>query len=264
MLERMSTERAPKAPAADATLRLLAHLAAQRSPQPAIRIAEALDLPRSTAYDLLAIMVHHGFALHLKEERTYAVGPAAYELAAGFARHQPIARVGRRVLERTVDAAGVSGHLAAMNGRDVVYIVEERAAHRPTLVTDVGVRLPAHLTATGRVMLAQMPPAHLRTLYAPGEQLTAMAFDGSPATTEQLTRLLGHVAADGVAWEHGDVSTGVSSVAAPVLDRAGWPVAALALTWYDDSVAEDDPERFEVMVRRSAQEVARILSGARG
>lgn len=208
-------------------------------------------------------MVAHGFAIHVKDERTYAVGPAAYELAAGFARHQPIARVGRRVLERAVDATGVSGHLATMSGTDVVYIVEERAAHRPTLVTDVGVRLPAHLTATGRVMLAFMPESHVRSYFPAGGKLSARAHDASPSTSEQLIRLLTHVRSDGVAWEHGDVTAGMSSVAAPIRDRAGWPVTAIGLTWDDNGVSDEDPERFEQTVREAATEVEQIMFGIR-
>ncbi|WP_010533877.1 helix-turn-helix domain-containing protein, partial [Brachybacterium squillarum] len=86
---------APKAPAADAALRLLTHLAAQRRPVAASRLAAELGLPRSRVYDLLTTLVEHGFVLHLAEERRYAVGPAAYELAAGYARHDPLARTGR-------------------------------------------------------------------------------------------------------------------------------------------------------------------------
>ena len=42
--------------------------------------------------------------------------------------------------------------IAVLHGRDVLYVVEERAPGRPPLVTDVGVRLPAHLTASGRAI----------------------------------------------------------------------------------------------------------------
>ena len=52
-----------------------------------------------------------------------------------------------------------------MHGRDVLYIVEERARRRPALVTDVGVRLPSHLTATGRAMLAALPREQVRALF---------------------------------------------------------------------------------------------------
>ena len=47
-----------------------------------------------------------------------------------------------------------NAHLAVLHGRDVLYVIEERAPGRPLLVTDVGVRLPATLTASGLAMLA--------------------------------------------------------------------------------------------------------------
>src|SRR5699024_7731653 len=66
--------RAPKVPAADGLLRVLTFLAAQQRPVPVARIAADPDLPRSRTYDLLAVMVEHGYALHLPAERQYALG----------------------------------------------------------------------------------------------------------------------------------------------------------------------------------------------
>ena len=46
-----------KVPAAQSALRVLTHLAAQRGPTPAAAVASALDLPRSTVYQLLDVLV---------------------------------------------------------------------------------------------------------------------------------------------------------------------------------------------------------------
>ena len=60
-----------------------------------------------------------------------------------------------------------------LHGRDVLYVVEERAPGRPPLVTDVGVRLPAHLTASGRAILAALPAAQVRALYPDADGVRA-------------------------------------------------------------------------------------------
>jgi hypothetical protein len=57
----------------------------------------------------------------------------------------------------SIDRTNESAHLAVLNGRDVLYVLEERAPGKPPLVTDVGVRLPAQLTASGRAILAAVP-----------------------------------------------------------------------------------------------------------
>jgi DNA-binding IclR family transcriptional regulator len=51
--------------------------------------------------------------------------------------------------------ADENGHLAVLNGREVLNLVEQRAAGRPPLVTDVDVHLPSHLTASERAVPAE-------------------------------------------------------------------------------------------------------------
>lgn len=244
-----------KVPAADQTLRILSHLAAQRGPVPAATIATALGLPRSTVYHLLGVLQERGFVVHLPEERRYGLGVAAFELSSGFSRQQPLTRLGRPLVASLVDRVGESGHLAVLHGRDVLYLVEERAARRPSLVTDVGVRLPAHLTATGRAMLAELPPAQLRALFP-----DASAFPERGTATDtwsygRLKRVLQTVRADGFAAEHGEVTSGLASVGAVVRDHVGWPAAAIALTFTEGAAAETVDS-----MTRALRDVAAALS----
>jgi DNA-binding IclR family transcriptional regulator len=152
-------------PAARHTLALLQALARQPGPVPAAALARDLGLPRSTTYHLLAELIAAGFVVHLPEERRYGLGVSAFEIGSAYARQEPLARLARPVLARLVDAVGHSAHLAVLHGREVLYVVEQRAPGRPPLVTDVGVRLPAQLTASGKAMLADLPGPHVRALF---------------------------------------------------------------------------------------------------
>ena len=49
--------------------------------------------------------------------------------------------------------------LAVLSGSDVSYVGQASAPRAPTTVARLGVRLPAHLTATGRAMLAALASA---------------------------------------------------------------------------------------------------------
>ncbi|MEY4397056.1 MAG: Transcriptional repressor IclR [Actinomycetota bacterium] len=239
-------------PAADQTLAILGFLARQRASVPAATIASALDIPRSTTYHLLATLAEHGFVVN--GERRWALGLAAHDLGTGFLRQQPLALVGRPLVSKLVDAVGENAHLAVLNGRDVVYVVEERAPGKPSLVTDVGVRLPAHLTASGRSMLAQMSREQLLALY-PDD--TAFANRGDTVMTRRRLRdELRETRERGFATEHGDVTRGLSSVAVAIVDRVGWPIAALALTYADDSANSDV---LVADVRKTAAEISRRL-----
>nr|WP_245958731.1 IclR family transcriptional regulator [Microbacterium bovistercoris] len=228
-------DRRPQVPAADQTLRILRHLARRPAPIAASALARDLDIPRSTVYHLLATLEEHGFVVHLAQDRRWGLGTSAFELAGGYARQEPLARLGRPLVAGLADRLGESAHLAVMSGRDVLYIVEERAVRRPALVTDVGVRLPAHLTATGRAMLAALPKVQVRALYPDASSFTERTGRG-PRKPSELRELLRMVRQSGVATEDGEITEGFRSVAAAVTDHAGWPAAAIAVTWTDTAV----------------------------
>ncbi|MBX0299577.1 IclR family transcriptional regulator [Cryobacterium sp. 1639] len=263
-------------PAARQTLSILTHLAAQRGPVPAATIAQALGLPRSTVYKLLGVLTELGFVLHFPEARRYGIGLAAFELSSGFWRQEPLARLGRPILASLVDKIGQSAHLAVLHGRDVIYLVDERAPRRPALVTDVGVRLPSHLTASGRALLATLPASQLRALFPDAAAFVQRASDGEGDTPpgvhpsravssyRQLQRLLAEVRAQGYAAEDGDVTEGFASVAVAVRDHSGWPAAGIAVTFARASVPPDRWPELAAAVEHSAAELSRRISGKAG
>lgn len=231
-------------------------MAGRPAPVAASAIARDLQLPRSTIHHLLNTLAVHGFVLHLREERRWALGATASELAGGFARQQPLARLGRPLVAALADRLGESTHLAVLSGADVIYIVEERAPRRPALVTDVGVRLPAHLTATGRAMLAALPREQVRALYPNAGAFSTRA-DRAPMKPAELRELLRSIRATGFAAEHGEVTAGTRSVGAPLVDASGWPLAAVAVTWSDG--AKLDESDAAAAVRETAAELQRRL-----
>ncbi|MET1043557.1 MAG: IclR family transcriptional regulator [Microbacteriaceae bacterium] len=250
----------PQVPAADATLRILSHLASQRGPMPASTIATALHLPRSTVYHLLATLQQHGFVVHLPEDRRYGLGVAAFELSSGFSRQEPLSRLGRPLIAQLVDHTGESAHLGVLHGRDVLYLVEERAARRPSLVTDVGVRLPSHLTASGRAMLAALPKAQVRALYPDAAAFVTRNGTG-PRTLSALRTLLDRATQAGYAVEDGEVTDGLGSVAVVVRDHTGWPAAAIATTFATAELAEERWPQLAAEVQRTAAELTRRIRG---
>nr|WP_152545374.1 IclR family transcriptional regulator [Microbacterium sp. CH12i] len=253
-------DNAPQVPAAEHTLRILRHLAARSTPVAASAIARELELPRSTVYHLLATLAQHGFVLHLREQQRWGLGTSAFELAGGYMRQQPLARLGRPLIAALADRVGESAHLAMMSGADVLYIVEERAPRRPTLVTEVGVRLPAHLTATGRAMLAALPREQVRALYPDATAFPTRTGLG-PGRPSELRDILRGIRTAGFATEDGEVSTGLSSVGVAVIDHSDWPVAAVAVTWPEDRAAPRDITAIAAAVSDTAHELARRLQG---
>jgi DNA-binding IclR family transcriptional regulator len=250
-------------PAATRALRLLRYLAGQPDPVTLDGLATAVGLPRSTAYHLVNAMIEEGFVVHLPDEHRYGLGVAAFEVGSGYARQEPLQRIARRHLGGLVDTVGHSAHLAVLHGRDVLYVLEERAPGRPPLVTDVGVRLPAHLTASGRAVLAHLPAAQVRALY-PDRSAFVDRHGGGPGSLSALRTLLSETRQRGYAVEEGEVTPGFASVAAAVLDHNGHPVAGLAVTYPSDASEGSDADSVTATVaavRRTAATLTHRLGG---
>lgn len=248
-------------PSATKTLRVLRYLAAQPDPVPLEHIARAVGMPRSSAYHLVNVMIAEGFVTHLVEEKRYGLGVAAFEVGSSYSRQAPLQRLARRPLANLVDDVHESAHLVVLHGRDVLYVIEERAPGRPPLVTEVDVRLPAHLTASGRAILAATPPAQVRALF-PTRDAFITRTDRGPASLSALRTLLAETRQRGHAEENGEVTPGFASVAQVVLDHNNHPAAAVALTFPSD--APVDRPRLIAAVAATAAELERRLGRPTG
>ncbi|MDT8915855.1 IclR family transcriptional regulator [Amycolatopsis sp. PS_44_ISF1] len=216
-------------PALRGGLAVLRLLASHAGPVSAAAIARDLGLPRSTTYHLLNELTTAGFVAHLAAERRYGLGIAAFELGSAYLRHDPLERLAGPLLRKLVDRVGHTAHLGVLHGNESLYLIKERPARPETLVTEVGVRLPAHLTASGRAMLRHLPAAHVRALFPSSGSFVRRTTRG-PDSLAALRRTLSAERRLGWSLEDGHVTAGFASVAAPVFDHGARPLAAISVT----------------------------------
>lgn len=250
------------APAAAHALDLLEHLSRHAEPVPAASIARDLSLPRSSVYHLLSVLEGRGYVTHYVEERRFGLGQAAYELGSAYQRQAPLARLARGPIRRLVDQGGRNAHFATLDGRDVIYLLEERAPGQPMLVTDVGVRLPSHLTASGLAMLAGLPASQVRALYPDRGSFTQRHGRGPQSLTE-LRGILTLTRADGFAREDGTVTPDLSSVAVAVTDRTGRSPAAIAVTFRSEEATDEQVAQLVSNARSAAADVGKRMRPVR-
>lgn len=219
-------------PAARNALRMLRALAERTTPVPASTLARQLAMPRSSLYQLARTMMDEGFLVHYPEERAYGLSALVTEIGAGMLQTDRVRRLAHPLLERVVADARIPlvAHLVVMTGAEVTYVDRVSAPRAPTTVSNVGVRLPAHLTATGRSALAAMPREQVRALYPHRDALYRRTGPG-PSTLAELDELLRTARERGWAEEDGDITAGYSSVAAAALDRNDYPIAAIGVTF---------------------------------
>lgn len=222
----------PRVPAARNTLAVLRYLAARSGPVRASTLARDLGMPRSSVYQLVRVMMEEGFVVHYPEDRAYGLSSLVVEIGSASLQTERLGRLAQPLMERLVAESPVPvvAHLAVLTGADVTYVGKVQGARAPTTVSSIGVRLPAHLTATGRAMLAQLPAGQVRALYPTRESLIRRVGPG-PSTLAELDHLLLETRERGWAFELGDVTTDYASVGSAALDRKGYPIAGVGVTF---------------------------------
>ena len=249
-------------PAVGKSLQLLLALATRSVPVGAASLARELGIPRSTVYHLLEVLIDHHFVVHFPAQRSYGLGVAAFEIGSAYMRHEPLEMLARPVLRQLVDELGETAHLGVLHGAETLYLLKEQpAASRVpvTLVTDVGVRLPAHLTASGRSMLAHLPRAQVRALFPADHSFVGRTGRG-PTSLPHLRRILAAERKQGWSVEDGMITEGLHSVAACAFDHSNRPLAAISVTRrVDRSIASTDD--VVQMVRAAAQQLTASTAG---
>ncbi|MCB5906672.1 IclR family transcriptional regulator [Streptomyces pinistramenti] len=253
-------------PAVGRALDILLHLAARTAPVRASALARDLGIPRSSAYHILAILIDRGFVLYLPQEQAYGLGVAAFEIGTAYLRHEPLERLARPILHGLAHRLGHPVHLGILHGAETVYLLKEqppggRGGAGAALVTDVGVRLPAHLTASGRALLAHCAEAQLRAVFSrPGDLITRTG--KGPRSLAELREQLARDRARGWSEETELISPGFRSVGVAAFDHHGQPVAALSSTWCRHHQPRAAAEVREALLRGAARLTAAVSGRA--
>jgi sugar lactone lactonase YvrE len=119
-------------------------------------------------------------------------------------------------------------HLAVLDGDSIIVIASQDTEREPRATSRVGVRLPVHATAAGKVIVAHMESLAQQALL---DRLPLQPFTGHTLTRrEALKSELDLTRARGYAVEYLEHEDGVVSVAAPILDIEGRPIGAVCVS----------------------------------
>lgn len=246
------------AKSAQRALDVLLLLAKRVRPLPTMVIARELGIPKSSTHHLLNTMRERGFVTYYEADHAWGLGVIVFEIGSAYLRSAPLQRLGRPVLERLTDRLGETSHLAVLHGPEVLYIDKEQAGgDAPRLVTEVGLRLPGHLTAVGRAILADLSEAQLKAIFA-NEELVVRT-DSGPQSLEELLTALREVRLAGYAVDREMVTPGITCVGAPVRSHEGFPVAALGITFVSAQYDDQGLDGLAIEVRQAARGLSHSL-----
>lgn len=236
-------------PAVARALAVMDLLARERKPMHMAGVAAALDLPKSSVHGLCNTLLSFGY-LKRGDNGSLQIGPGVMNLAEAFVASTNVASE-FDALWRDAGAPDETLVLSVLNGAEVVYVGVRNSARPLGLAFTIGMRLPAQQAATGKAMLAFLDPAALRALF-PGHSRSVTALRSELAVARER----------GYAVDDEGVRSGVYSIASPVFDASGRPVAGVAVCLNKAEMTAASEERQRKVVMQAAARLSQRL-GAR-
>ena len=244
-------------PAVSRALTLLDRLAQQREPMSLALLTSELALPKSSVHGLCNTLVSFGY-LRRQPDGTFLIGPRVMSLAEAFVAGTDVAQEFNALWADAGAAPEETVVLSVLSGTDALYVAVRNSARPLGLAFNVGMRLPAYLSGSGKATLAQRPPDEVCKLFSAGLQ-THFTRKG-PREVEGLLKELAATRKRGYSIDDEAVREGVYSFGAPVFDATGQAVAGVAVVINKALLGADRGERH----RDAALTVARLLSGRLG
>lgn len=199
---------------ADRTLEVLESLATGGASL--AELSARLGIPKSSLHSILRTIESRGWVETDASRSHYRLGVSALLMASSFIDHDPTVRRTSRILDALAHDTGETVHLARLELPDVVYIAKREAAQPTRTPSAIGRRLPAHSTALGKAMLAELPDHAVHAL------LPAELPGATPHTIRSRDALVEHlsdVRAQGYAVDAEEAGMGMRCYAVTVPSR---------------------------------------------
>lgn len=208
-------------------LTLLETIAQSEKPQTLAQLVVRLDEPKATVHRLVLGLEEMRFVQRMPGGRHFAPGPRLNTLAIDTLRHSHMGAQRHSILKRLVAEFNESCNLTILDGIEVVYLDRAEANWPLRMDLKPGSRVPAHCSASGKMILALMSPEVRDPLVKamPYQAYTPQTITEPKAFQAELQR----IARRGYSIDQEEYAAGLNCLSVPVLDDEGRCIAAIAV-----------------------------------
>jgi DNA-binding IclR family transcriptional regulator len=221
------------------------------------QISKILDLPLSTTYKYIDVLLRRAFLARKAGSKKFYLGLSIFRLGnvfvAGFDLIDvaiPHMRVLSEVSGETILLTAVENHLAIclekMEPRRLIKLSLER-----------GRALPLHAGASSRVLLAYQDEAFIDA-YVKKQKLQSLT-KNTITTLSKLRTELKRTRENGYATSESEVDEGATAVAAPIFDHTGQLMAGLSIAGPTERLNNKSLNKIIAMVKTKALEISKDI-----
>jgi IclR family transcriptional regulator, pca regulon regulatory protein len=227
--------------------------------KPALTIADAAKASattRAAARRCLITLCDCGYVEF--DGKFYRPLPRLLGLGGGTSRALSLSQAAQPFLERIRNALEESVSLAVLDGADALFIARSEASRIVSTGVQVGARLPAFISASGRVLLAALPHDDMLAMLARAELQRRTS--KTLVDRDAVKRVILDTREQAYAIGDEELELGLCALALPLIDRTGRTVAAISVS---ASSARISPQQmrdaFLPVMRRNAEELGKLL-----
>jgi DNA-binding IclR family transcriptional regulator len=216
-------------------------------------LAALLELPPSTVHGIVKSLQLHGLVAKEPHGNRYMLGPALLKLSNVYLDTLDVRARAMRWTSELSRRTGLSTRLGAELFDEVIIIHHNNRPDGSQQMPETGLSIPAHASAMGKILLAYNPQLAEEVFKGSLKSLTGDTITDPDALAIQFAR----IAERGFATEEDEAVLGESSVAAPVADKSGTVIAAVAIVM----PSSDWPPEDNVLndLRETARNISREL-----
>jgi IclR family transcriptional regulator, pca regulon regulatory protein len=223
----------------------------QRTRLSVTEAARAIDSSPATARRCLLTLESSGYVSY--DGKYFHPTPRMVRLGAAYLETAALPLLAQPHVVAARDELAESVSLAVLEGGNSVFVARAEVARIVSTGARLGGQLPAHASATGRVLLAALPDAELDELlsHADLQRTTPHTLVSVEAIRERVQR----ARQEGVAYTDEELSLGMRSMAVPVRDSRGRVQAAMSVAAFTARISLADMQATiaPVLLRHAAR-----------
>lgn len=242
----------------DATLMkgfaILDALASAETPLGVSALSEMLGFGKSNVHRLLYTLSSLGYVQQEAATRHYSPTMKAWELGTQVARRNPLLRAGNSVMQVLHEKTGETVYMSMLSGSDILYLQilsSSRSATSPALV---GLRWPAVMTASGKVLLAFQ-----ENIPAVVAEAAMKLPPGAPLDVDATIREFEEIQQRRYALSDSGWIRGVNAIAVAIPNRRRPPVASIGISTLPDRSDLPQLAKFAPQLLNAATQIATNL-----
>ncbi|MFM0197410.1 IclR family transcriptional regulator [Paraburkholderia strydomiana] len=236
----MAVTESSRARGVDRVIDIFRKLHQAQRPMTMRELIEATGSPRSSIYELVAILTEVGW-LETSADGNVFFGREMHYYGSDYATHNDLISRAHQSILALVRKYDETTQLCMLEGNKYSVVLSENSARPFNISSDIGVRVPIPWTATGRLLLGHMSADAIRALI-PADDF--VLDNGVRIDFDEFMRDVQNAKALGYCCTEGLSNAFRLCMAAPVRDRAGIPIAALCFMTGRDT----DPDRRQSML----------------